>query len=101
MAISGRIAQTVMSDHQDRANRMPASHCATMYMCMSAATTANIILLQADELASVSLFLWLLFVLGLLACLVVLISLLLIRLTRLVGLVSLVGRMIERAVNTA
>ncbi|TMC18282.1 MAG: hypothetical protein E6J34_17555 [Chloroflexi bacterium] len=101
IAMSGSIAQTAMSGRQGRANRMPVAHCAAMRMCMPAATTASIILLRADELASVSLFLWLLFVLGLLACLVVLIRLLLMRLTGLVGLVSLVGHITGRAANTA
>ena len=99
IAMSGSIAQTAMSGRQGRANRMPVAHCAAMRMCMPA--TASLILLNADELTSVSLFLRLLLVLGLLVCLVVLISLLLMRLTGLVGLVSLVGHITGRAANTA
>lgn len=101
IAMSGSVAQAAMSGRQERANRMPAAYCAAMRMCMPAAATASLILFNADELTSVSLFLRLLLVLGLLVCLVVLISLLLMRLTGLVGLVSLVGHMTERATNTA
>ncbi len=86
--------QNISTAHHDRAERMPASQ--PMFaacMCMgAAASAASAIVIRTDVLASVFLFVVVLFVCFiLLVSLVVLISLLLTGLTGLISLESLVG----------